>query len=386
MMCACDEVFACRFLSHQILEGAELETQKRVPVTAGFQAEICNLCNGNPEEAHPMAPTYGRTSKIYRYYWREIYFEATQRLAEWCDARGINYSVVTPLEHVDIAKQIEKDVIEEIKQRHERDPKYNYLEESRHELLTRNRVEIVDLHAKYIKQAGTGKKAAVLQDGKACSVEEYAGRHFEGLGYRILTLESIPFHTLFGVFFWMLIQDDTDPLLRMLGFGDRETFERQEQGEQIWTSLPEDFGVSGYAQRRSVAIDEYFNTMLLGDSEELLWKFDLWIEPSKQLRQYLWAHRPENVSRARELVSILPPEILRRILRYLIADYWKHFCGWPDLLVFREGECLFVEVKSSNDKLSEDQKRWIDGNSTGLHLPFKLVKVHKKHTVDLTEM
>ena len=42
MMCACDEAFGRRFLSHQLSEGVELETQARVPVTAGFQPAICN--------------------------------------------------------------------------------------------------------------------------------------------------------------------------------------------------------------------------------------------------------------------------------------------------------------------------------------------------------
>ena len=34
-------------------------------------------------------------------------------------------------------------------------------------------------------------------------------------------------------------------------------------------------------------------------------------------------------------------------------------------------------MKSSKDKLSEDQKRWIEANASVLKLPFKLVKIHK---------
>jgi hypothetical protein len=39
-------------------------------------------------------------------------------------------------------------------------------------------------------------------------------------------------------------------------------------------------------------------------------------------------------------------------------------------------------VKSSGDKLSDDQKRWIEDNHRRLKLPFKLVKIHKLATVD----
>ncbi|MFI6524686.1 VRR-NUC domain-containing protein [Streptomyces uncialis] len=36
----------------------------------------------------------------------------------------------------------------------------------------------------------------------------------------------------------------------------------------------------------------------------------------------------------------------------------------------------FIEVKSSSDKLSEDQRDWIVNNHELLKLPFKIAKVH----------
>lgn len=67
-MCACEEEFGLKHLSHQLDFGKELETQQRVPVTIGFQAGVCRSCRGLPEEARPKAPQLGRTSKIKRYY------------------------------------------------------------------------------------------------------------------------------------------------------------------------------------------------------------------------------------------------------------------------------------------------------------------------------
>ena len=46
-----------------------------------------------------------------------------------------------------------------------------------------------------------------------------------------------------------------------------------------------------------------------------------------------------------------------------------------------EKEFFFVEVKSSGDKLSEEQKAWIRGNATEMQLPFKIAKIHKKKTL-----
>ncbi len=80
---------------------------------------------------------------------------------------------------------------------------------------------------------------------------------------------------------------------------------------------------------------------------------------------------------ARQLIKILPPETVCQILRYLVNDYWGRYLGWPDLLAYRDKEYFFVEVKSSRDKLSPDQKDWIRGNYEELKLPFKMVKVHR---------
>jgi len=62
MICACEEEFAKRFLPHQISEGQEYKTRRRIPVTIGFQKSICNTCRNIPEEAYPKAEIYGYSS------------------------------------------------------------------------------------------------------------------------------------------------------------------------------------------------------------------------------------------------------------------------------------------------------------------------------------
>lgn len=378
-MCACEEEFARRLFPHQLSHATELDTRREMPVTLGFQKGICNTCRGLPEEAHPKAPIYGRTSKIVRYYWREIFFETLRRFEDWAHGQGHTDRLAARLEHQDVYNSIEREVIEEIKALHQRSPKYIFQEESQSEVLTKYQVEVVRLDGIYVKQAARG--VAILDGDRAYSAEEFAALHFERLGYEVLFTESVPFHALFGIFMWLLIQDQADPKVKVITFGDRVAFDQGVKGKLIWTLLPEDFGTPGYALRRVTAIKEHF-TLLSEQKEELLWTFDYWVEPSADLRQYLWAHRPQDVTKAREIVSILPTDVTVRILEYLVADYWRRYCGWPDMLVHNQDEFFFAEVKSSKDKLREDQKNWIRGNSTELHLPFKLIKIHKKNVVE----
>jgi hypothetical protein len=65
------------------------------------------------------------------------------------------------------------------------------------------------------------------------------------------------------------------------------------------------------------------------------------------------------------------------------ADANPRLCRWSfHLLVYRGSDWFLAEVKASGDGLSEDQKRWIQDNHRYLHLPFKLVKIHKQEIIN----
>jgi len=373
-MCACEEQLAKAAWPHQTRQGTEYGTRRRVPVTGGFQAGACNECRGLPEDAHPKAPLYGRTSKIHRYYWREIQHETTRRFHAF--ALGACHMSIHEARAKETAAydRIESEVVEEIKRLHAQSPKYTYREESDDAVLRANRVDVLRVTAEYVASPGVKKVRLKINDGTEVGIEAWATAHFEKSGWSVLQTESVPFHALFGTLMWLLIQDPMDPEVSIVGFGRRSPVASEVKQEPIWTGLPRDFGAPGYASRRAQAIDEHLN-FLPDDKDEMLWTFDYWVEPSTSLREYLWAHRPEDIARARTLVAVLPVKTTKRVLRYLVEDYWRRYCGWPDLFVYRPTELFFAEVKSSKDRLSEDQKRWIRDNSAHLHLPFQLVKV-----------
>ena len=375
MMCDCDEDFAKKYLPHQIKEATELESKARVPVTIGFQENVCDKCRGLPEKAYPMAEIYGRESKVYRYYWREIAFETIKRFENWSHKEGFSDWLEAMLAHKDVHKQIEREVVKEINELHKRAPKYTYEEESQNEILSRHKVEVIRLDGIYIKTPN--RKVRILSGKTICSAEEFVRRYLHDLGFDVIVTESVPFHMIFGVFMWLLIQDPTDRLNRLASFGDRDAFDEGTEGKLISTFLPEDFGSSGYYERRIEAIKTHLSS-IPEDKDELLWTFDYWIEPSSDFRQYLWAHRKSDLETAKKLLNILPPNIIKHILKFLIQDYYGRYLGWPDMLVFRDEQYFFAEVKSSKDKLRKDQKDWIRNNALFLNLPFKVYKIHKK--------
>jgi len=374
-MCACDEAFGRRFLEHQLAYGVELETQERVRVTHGFQIDLCNACRRLPLVPAPAAAIPGRTSKIKRFYWREMFFAETERMAEWRDANPS----VSSKEIQSAQRVIRKEVLDELKELHATNPKYDTREPSQNETLRRYNVEVQAFHAEYTPSPSKG--SVVVWENEVVSPEAFATRHYEALGWSVMQLESVPLYALFGVMMWLLIQDCTDPKNRMVGFGSRAAFEAGEEASNIITQLPEDFGTPGYGRRRAKQIEEHFALMSVdgaSNRRELLDLFEYWLAPSEKFREYLWAHRATDVSRARRFMEIIPPEKTIAILRYLVDDYWGRYLGWPDLLLWRDKDFMLVEVKSSSDKLSADQMRWIADNHDILNLPFRVAKLHRK--------
>lgn len=372
-MCGCDQAIGEKFLTHQLNEGCVLETQERVPVTLGFVQEVCRECRGLPAIAHPKASIPGRTSKIRRYYWREIQFKTFQRFADRADKAGFDHDAPFTPETQAIYKHVQQEVLEDIKHLHQTTPKYVYTEISEAKFLELHEVEVVRLDAPFSARK-EGERAGIIDAQEVVSAEQYVVRHYLRSGWQAIHVESVPFHVLFGVFMWIVIQDAGDPLARMSIFGSRSDYDDGKQSTTVSTFIPSDFGTEGYARRRADIIAEHLEECLKSD---LAWLYDLWFDLSADLREYLWAHREKDVRVARQLIEILPRDVIIGILRYLVEDYWGRFVGWPDLLVYKGSEYFFAEVKASKDKLSEEQKHWIANATTELSLPFKLIKIHR---------
>ena len=135
-----------------------------------------------------MAAIHGRTSKIKRYYWRELAFRKMELIATWTNAKdsiaiGVDETKVEALD-----QRAEEQALEEIKALHASTPKYRFNDESQAEIIQRYSVNIINLKGVYLRDP-PGKKAQILHNGEPLSAEEFASRHFEGLDY---SMEVVP--------------------------------------------------------------------------------------------------------------------------------------------------------------------------------------------------
>lgn len=111
-----------------------------------------------------------------------------------------------------------------------------------------------------------------------------------------------------------------------------------------------------------------------------------WPATKKQITDTYRAHHPKNtlciglswrypLNSVLEIAECLHPA-LPTICRLLYTNYRVYASGIPDLCVWNvdRKECRFVEVKSENDTLSDNQRIWIH-NLTNAGVPVDLCKV-----------
>ncbi len=372
MMCSCEKTVGCYFVPHQLGFGRVLSTQETIPVTIGFQDNICPKCRNEKVQPYPRKELYGSSSKIKRYYWREILFEYIRLFKEYADKEGIYQYDEAREKFTEELEKCKEQALINIKQLHKEKPLYAFNEPSQQEIINKYKVKVINYECTYAKS--DSKKAAILYNKNIYTAEEYVQERFKEQGYKSTLLESVPIHVLFATFMYQVIEDLSDPRVRTCMFGDRTN-----RGKLIYANFPDDFGTSGYYERRENKIKDHLDEINY-EKEELLWLFDYWVDNkySGTLRQYLWAYKEEKIRIARLLIKILPGECIKNILYYLIKDYWNRYCGWPDILCYNENGYFLLEVKTGGDKLSEDQRNWIKGNHDELKMPFNLVKLHRK--------
>jgi len=392
MTCVCCADLATLVLPHQAGRGVDPRSKEHVPVTAAFVPSVCFDCRGITPPAYPKAPRRGAASVVHRYYWQELWTRTCRAQIAWCRARDLplldsdgrpllsTYAREYPEDFAELAAQ----VLAEIRAEHESSPRYDVTRPSDADILIRHQVPVVEVRACYLEPPPE-RKVLVMPLGctdpaAAVSVEDHVAAMQRGQGRSTLFLESRPVQCLFGALMWLWVQDPADERGRVVYFGGRDGIGATDNG-LIGCILPPDFGTAGHAERRAEALDAHL-AWLPNEAGLLLAAYDYWLEPSRALRQYLWAYTQQDEDRARILIEVLGAARVKQVLRFLAEDYWRRFCGWPDLLSWREtttgpDDVELLEVKSSGDRLSEDQRNWITDNAETIRLPFRLVKVHR---------
>lgn len=361
VMCECEAELATTFRPHQTRSGQEYGTRRRYPVS-GFAKEACRACRGEPEPSAPRAAIYNQKGKIQRYYWREITKTYYESVLAWAQPLGIAIENIMRIEaeYPEETKRLKMEARKYWQRRHKEAPKYDTSERTPAQFLAQFPVPEIQVEAEYVKE---GRGDAVVGRWKISptetgGAEDVAVGYYESGGYEVYRCERKLISTLVATFLWPVIQDLDDPRAQTVMRGSTVGWRPGVQTAPIHFLLPQDFGSAAYFQRRHSEFEAGFAR--LEEADDLGEVFEASLGGAETLRDYFWVAEDDAEDLTRAALSSIPKEVILKMLKWAIGDFWDRRPGWPDLLLFRPGEYRFSEVKSPNDKLSLEQMRWFE--------------------------
>lgn len=196
---------------------------------------------------------------------------------------------------------------------------------------------------------GSGRSAArrLQKNGRVTPIGASVGRveqttlqHYAGLGWQGIHSENWLWNAAFGLLLWDIIYDPASGAFHSpLQIAPADLYER------------------AFYERRRKAIED--RLLILTDREQ-----------SRRILAARWRDKvgianpflawTEDLPAILDLfLNHIDPHGLTAVLRRMAQDLRHHTRGFPDLFLWRDGEHVFIEVKSENDQISAEQYQWL---------------------------
>ncbi|KAL9024010.1 MAG: hypothetical protein Q9180_008023 [Flavoplaca navasiana] len=182
-----------------------------------------------------------------------------------------------------------------------------------------------------------------LEDNGECSVEAMCLSFYRSDGWKGYHSEGGIIRTLFGYLFY-------DVLFTYIPNVFQTAFQ----------TCPLDLHTDAFYPSRFSEVNARLNEISNGAGVEILKR----VHGQEKERQTCvvgidWGFEIEDLV---EIVECFEGEALSTICKVMAQEYGQRGGGIPDLFLWdkERGECMFAEVKSENDRLSDTQRLWID--------------------------
>ncbi|KAK3115168.1 hypothetical protein LTR53_005767 [Teratosphaeriaceae sp. CCFEE 6253] len=211
------------------------------------------------------------------------------------------------------------------------------------------------LHTTVDTDPNTGEELELQVEGE-CSVEAMCLSSYRALGYKGYHSEGGILRTLFAYLF-------TDVLFVYIPNVFQTAFQ----------TCPLDLHTDAFYPTRISEINARLNDISNGQAARLV--REVW-DAHHELKTCIvgldWSFAREDLL---EIADAFPPAALSTVMKVLAQEYGQRGGGVPDLFLWKarsteededggaaqvEGEVMFAEVKSENDRLSDTQRMWID--------------------------
>lgn len=202
--------------------------------------------------------------------------------------------------------------------------------------------EMIIIYADPETSRATGRKLLYLNEGGSLvSVEELVLAHFAEQGWNGFHSESSIYRMIFTLCFWDIIYGDCPDVF-----------------QTPYQAAPLDLSTDAFYETRKLAIQARLEQIGEGNAAQLLVESYYPFYGCQALGIGSW--EGYSLEALLDVCHALGGITLSVIFRLFAEDYAHSASGLPDLLLYRpdRSDYRLVEVKSTNDKLSDAQRNW----------------------------
>ncbi len=217
----------------------------------------------------------------------------------------------------------------------------------------------------YSKKDSDSSRVNYDVNGQQLLPEQAALEHYKDKGYKGLWTENYYWWALFALLFWDVIFAKVKGavsirkggITRELDPNYDEEFEAVFNQHFKLSDKPSDLFQPEFASNRADLIrNRYKELQNKNILEELEKKYK---EHKGEKCRLIEDWDNFKLEELKEPLKYLNKEVFLRIILRLATDYNENRSGLPDLLVYKEDDFRFVEVKSEKDNISQAQIKWM---------------------------
>jgi hypothetical protein len=248
-------------------------------------------------------------------------------------------------------------------------------------------INIVSINSEEVLDTGSTKILYNTAKGNVFA-EQLAQQFYSEQGYDSKWSENNFWWTIMALLFWDIIFAKVEGAVCCKINGEEHYLRPDDASfDKLYNSfiplngMPSDlFSIEFYQRRRSI-IENKFKELKNSDLIE-------------KLKVSYNSHKGQNcrliekwdrfsLDEMINIMQFIPKEVLLGIFKRMIQDFRSLRSGLPDLIVYKQGEFFFSEVKSKKDKLSKNQEEWNDYLSSDLNQRVDIVYInHSEHDIE----
>ena len=248
-------------------------------------------------------------------------------------------------------------------------------------------INYVSINAEEVQDTKSSKLLFKTASGNVFA-EQFAQQYYREQGYDSNWSENNFWWTIIALLFWDIIFAKIEGAVCYKINGeerylrpDDPSFDKLYNTFIPLNGMPSDLFSNEFYQRRRSILENKFKEL---ESSDLIEKLKVSYNSHKgQNCRLIEKWDRYSLNEMINIMQYIPKEVPLGISKRMLQDFHSLRSGLPDLIVYKQGDFFFAEIKSKKDKLSKNQEEWNGYLSSDLNQRVDVVFINRdEHDVE----